>query len=87
MLLTCMNYVLATLHGLLDLSSLARIQTHAPCSGSKEFSPLDHEGSPCMTSLCSFDITSLLDIRFAGISYSVGCLFILMMVSFAVQNL
>ena len=28
-----MNYILATLHGLLDLSSLAINQTHAPCSG------------------------------------------------------
>ena len=40
-----------------------------------------------MRSLYSIDITSLSDIRFANIfSYSVGCLFILMMVSFAVQN-
>ena len=42
----------------------------------------------CVRSLCSFDINPLLDVSFANIfSHSVGCLFILLMLSFAVQKL
>ena len=29
-----------------DLSSLTKNQTHAPCGGSVESSPLDHQGGP-----------------------------------------
>ena len=32
-----------------DLSPLTRNQTHAPCIGSVESSPLDHLGSPKIT--------------------------------------
>ena len=35
-----------TLCGLQDLSSPTRDRTHAPCSGSTESYPLDHQGSP-----------------------------------------
>ena len=42
----------------------------------------------CMSSLNILDINSLLDILFANIfSHLVGCLLILLMVSFAVQKL
>ena len=42
----------------------------------------------CMSSLCIFNINPLSDMWFANIfSHSVGCLFILLMVSFAVQKL
>ena len=42
----------------------------------------------CMSCLYSLDINSLLVISFANIfSHSVGCLFILLMVSFVVQKL
>ena len=42
----------------------------------------------CMSCLCILDINSLSDICFANIfSYSVGCLFILLMIFFVVQKL
>ena len=42
----------------------------------------------CMSSLCTLSINSLLVISFANIfSHLVGCLFVLLMVSFAVQKL
>ena len=37
---------LTLLRGMQDLSSLTRDQTHAPCSGSVESQPLDHQGNP-----------------------------------------
>lgn len=44
--------------------------------------------SSCMNSFCILDINLLLDILFANISSSsIGCLFILLMVSFNVQKL
>ena len=39
-------FFLAMLHGMQDLSSPTRDQTHAPCIGSTESQPLDHQGSP-----------------------------------------
>ena len=39
-------FFLAELHGIWNLSSLTRDQTHTPCSGSIESKPLDHQGSP-----------------------------------------
>ena len=40
-------FILGTmLHDMWDLSSLTRDQTYAPCSGSMESSPLNHQGSP-----------------------------------------
>ena len=39
-------FFLATPHGMWDLSSPTRGQTHAPCTGSMESQPLDHQGSP-----------------------------------------
>ena len=39
-------FFLATLCGVWDLSSPTRGQTYAPCSGSLESQPLDHQGSP-----------------------------------------
>ena len=42
----------------------------------------------CMSSLCTLDVNPLSDTWFANIfSYSVGCLFILLIVSFDVQKL
>ena len=42
----------------------------------------------CMSYLCILDINPLSDISFVNIfSYSVGCLFVLLMVSLAVQKL
>ena len=34
------------LHSMWDLSFPNRDRTHAPCSGSAESQPLDHQGSP-----------------------------------------
>ena len=39
-------FFLAVPHGLRDLSSPTKDQTQAPCSGSMESQPLDHQGSP-----------------------------------------
>ena len=39
-------FVLAILCVLQDLSSPARDRTHAPCLGSVESQPLDHQGGP-----------------------------------------
>ena len=40
-----------------DLSSLTRDQTHAPCSGSTEPQPLNHQGRPCRHILKSFIVS------------------------------
>ena len=37
-------FFFAVLHGVWDLSSLTRDGTCAPCSGSTESQPLDHQG-------------------------------------------
>ena len=39
-------FVFAMPHGMWDLSS--RDQTHAPCTGSVESKPLDHQGVPAV---------------------------------------
>ena len=41
----------------------------------------------CISSLYILDTNSLLDMSFANIFYSVGCLLVLLVVSFAVQKL
>ena len=42
----------------------------------------------CISSLCILDVSPLLDMLFINISsHSVGCLFVLLMVSFAVERL
>ena len=41
-------FVLSVLHGLQDLSSPTRGGTQAPCSGSLESKPLDHQGIPSL---------------------------------------
>ena len=46
MWILCLFVCLAALHCACDLSSLNRDQTHAPCSGSMESSPLGHQGVP-----------------------------------------
>ena len=50
-------FFLAAPRGMQNLSSLIRDQTHAPCRGSAESSPLDHQGSP---SCCGFDFHILM---------------------------
>ena len=43
-------FFLAILRIIWDLSSPTRDRTHAPCSGSPEFQPLDRQGSPTASS-------------------------------------
>ena len=41
-------YFLASPRVMWDLSSLTRVRTHDPCSGSRESQPLDCQGIPCL---------------------------------------
>ena len=44
-------FFLAKQCGIQDISSPRRAQTHALCSGSTKFYPLDHQGIPCRNNL------------------------------------
>ena len=46
-------FLFAALQGMQDLSSLTRDQTCAPCSGSVESQPLNHQGNPFFLPTCS----------------------------------